>query len=152
MNRFTNKNGGILPFQMIKLASPKGTAGVINNMVNVALDTAERTFKGVDEVTEAVGRSTKDIKTHVTKGNNKILGAVDGVDGKVSALGKGVDGAATAASKAEAAAMEASRYAKGLGEGMNRLHGKADAALKKMDELLNSGGKASDAELMAIRK
>lgn len=149
MNRFTNKNGGILPFQMIKLAGAKDTADVVGNAVNFIVNTVQGATKYSDE---ALGKATTGIKGHVTKGNNQILGAVGDVgagvkrveDG-VGALGKGVDRAADAAEAAR-------RSAQGLGKGINGLHGKADAALAKMDELLQSGGKASEAELMAIRK
>lgn len=133
MNRFTNKNGGILPFQMIKLA-----AGVNRQTQETIINIGTA---GV----EALKKAIQPINAHTTAKANQVLGAVGEV-------GKGVDGAATAASKAEAAAMEAAKYSRGAGKALTGLHGKADAALKKMDELLNSGGKASDAELMAIRK
>lgn len=93
MNRFTNENIGIVPFQMVKLAATptvqQGARAAAKAVGNKVLNFFGM---GADQAKQVATTAASGVKSHITKGNNKVLDAVNGVGGKVDDLGQQVGG------------------------------------------------------------
>lgn len=135
MNRFTNKNGGILPFQMIKLA-----AGGSKRIVDAAGDALQAGRDALQAGRDIIfnsgnkggvgARSAEASKQYL----NKQFGQVN--DG-VSAVGRKVDDLGTTV--------------KGIGDHVGAMGPKLDALSASVKDILKRGD-ATDEQLLKLSK
>lgn len=125
MNRFTNTNEGVLPFQMIKLAAPTVQQGARAAAKATGNKLLQVFGIGKDEAAEVASNAATGIKRHVTNGNNKVLDAVNGVGGKVDDLGQQVGGMG--------------KQMDDLSGQFNTLSGQVNDSLANIEKLVSSG-------------